>query len=108
MPILSDNPIIIPATEIKTEEKIYNIWWLNELHIVAPNANGDTPVSARIVFQAMRELDDGGFEYHPDSTKELNISDLFSLAKDSPEMGGLFNSVIDACGNLGKSFGVIS
>lgn len=101
MAITSDNPLVIAPIEGKT----YDVWWLWEMKVVADDLSPATLTKLQVTYKLCRNMPDGSKELYPDETvgtKTLFIPDLFALASQSPEVGGLLGQVIEMLGQLGK------
>ena len=100
--ITKENPIIEPATI----EKIYNVWWVENLTLDATLTSSPEPIL--VVDYRLCYLDENGNpNFHPTERRRLHMRDLFSYtATDETVYNAVWNAV-DVLGNIGKTQGVL-
>jgi hypothetical protein len=100
--ILKDNPIIEPAAT----EKIYNVWWVENLSLDATLTRSPEPIL--VVDYRLCYLDANGKpNFHPTETRRLHIRDLFSYTATDENVYNTVWNAVDVLGNIGKSQGVL-
>lgn len=115
MPILSEEPIEVPAREAS----IYDSWWLLNLNVASEVPNGPTLVRAVFRLSSLVDVVDPEtnetkqvLSFYRDERgntvdRVLDINDLFAMSKQSPEVGALIDTVIGTIGAIAKSQGII-
>ncbi len=99
----------IPAsTPVETEAvaaKVFDKWVVDKLQF-----NGDgvtTPLSGEAFFKLGRKNDDGTWEFHPTTVRNLYISDVWAKAATDTEIATVMQSMIVLLTRLGSEAGIL-
>ena len=98
MPITKDNPIVIPASE----EKTYNVWWVENLSLDATLTSSTEPILV-VDYRLCFLKPDGMPEFHPTERRRLHLRDLFTFMANDPTTAEAVWGAVNVLGDVGKS-----
>ena len=103
MPITTNNPITVPASD----EKTYDTWWVENLSLDATLTAGPEPIL--VVDYRLCYLDQNQMPvFHPTEPKRrVQIRDLFTYTATRPDVYAAVWGAVEVLGNIGKTEGVL-
>ena len=108
MAITSDNPTIIP--EVVIPGKVFDKWWIQDIHIHAPDSTIGAACTLVAQFRKFRRDDVTGIgEFSDDLPVTMTINNIFDLPAGVNDLaGGMIDQVSDFLGQLAKGEGLIT
>ena len=108
MAIISDSPVIVP--EVITPAKVYNIWWVTEMDVSAPNPSYGSAVKATLTFRLACRDENGIGEFHPtEPPRTITFNDLFAEAQTlAADLAGSLDVAMTTLGAMAKKAGTLT
>jgi hypothetical protein len=101
MDIPANSPLQVEAVEAKTFDK----WVVDRLQF---SGDGVTqPLSGEAFFKLGRKNEDGTWEFHPGTIKNLYIPDVWAKAVEDQEVATVMQSMIVLLTRLGTESGIL-
>ena len=99
----------IPAsTPVQTEAvaaKVYDKWVVDRLQFSGDGVT--TPLTGEAFFKLGLKNEDGTWEFHPSTTRNLYISDVWAKSAEDPEIATVMQSMIALLTRLGSEAGIL-